>query len=166
MPIYLKEPLFWHQIFMENGTCRYCYLCTPTYIISIFYVYIHIKDSAGLWSWSNKCDILKTQNICIFKDCVHYFYQIFIFHQMIALQKLWKMFFISTKKLFSFLRYSDICISFFTSFSVCQPLLLRLFKDKSKVYDVINYLNKNLLTHFVWYLEKDKKVWHRNFVHW
>ena len=83
------------------------------------------------------------------------FYQIFISHQMIAFQKLWKMFFISTKKLFSFLRYSDICISFFTSFSVCQPLLLRLFKDKSKVYDVINCLNKNLITHFVWYLEKE-----------
>ena len=33
------------------------------------------------------------------------FYQIFIFHQTIALQELWKMFFISSKKLFSFLRY-------------------------------------------------------------
>ena len=33
------------------------------------------------------------------------FYQIFIFNQMIALQKLWKMFFISSKKLFSFSRY-------------------------------------------------------------
>ena len=30
------------------------------------------------------------------------FYQIFIFHQMIAFQKLWKMFFISSKKLFLF----------------------------------------------------------------
>ena len=30
------------------------------------------------------------------------FYQIFIFNQMIALQKLWKMFFISSKKLYSF----------------------------------------------------------------
>ena len=26
-----------------------------------------------------------------------------------------------------------------------------------KVYDVINCLNKNLITHFVWYLEKEKK---------
>ena len=38
------------------------------------------------------------------------FYKIFIFHQMIALQKLWKMFFISSKKLFSFSRYSNFCI--------------------------------------------------------
>ena len=35
------------------------------------------------------------------------FYQIFIFHQMIALQKLWKTFFIPSKKLS---RYSDFCI--------------------------------------------------------
>ena len=44
------------------------------------------------------------------------FYQIFIFHQMIDLQKLWKKFFISSKRLFSFLRYSNFCISIFPSF--------------------------------------------------
>ena len=47
--------------------------------------------------------ILKT------KACVRYFLSNF-FHQMIPLQKLWKMFFISSKKLFSFSRYSDFCI--------------------------------------------------------
>ena len=46
------------------------------------------------------------------------FYQILIFHHMIVLQKLWKMFFISSKKLFSFLRYSNFCIFVFPSFSV------------------------------------------------
>ena len=35
------------------------------------------------------------------------FQQIFIFHQMIALQKLWKMFFISSKNLFSFLSFKN-----------------------------------------------------------
>ena len=43
------------------------------------------------------------------------FYQIFIFDQMIGLQKLWKMFFISSKKLFLFSRYSNFC-NFFPSF--------------------------------------------------
>ena len=47
------------------------------------------------------------------------FYQIFIFHQMIALSKLWKMFFISSKKLFSFSSYSNFCISVFPSFFPC-----------------------------------------------
>ena len=51
------------------------------------------------------------------------FYEIFIFHQMIALSKLWKMFFISSKKLFSFSRYSDFCIFIFPAFSAFQPLL-------------------------------------------
>ena len=37
-------------------------------------------------------------------------YQIFIiFHEMIALEKLWKMFFILCKKHFLFLRYSSFC---------------------------------------------------------
>ena len=48
--------------------------------------------------------------------------EVFIFNQMIALQKLWKMFFISFKKLFSFLRHSSFCIFVFPSFSQCQPL--------------------------------------------
>ena len=34
-------------------------------------------------------------------------------------------------------------------------------KINLKVYDIINCLNKNLLTHFVWH----KNVWHWNFVH-
>ena len=50
------------------------------------------------------------------------YYQIFIFNEMIALQKLWKMFFISSKKLFSFSRYSNFCIFVYPSFSPCQPL--------------------------------------------
>ena len=59
----------------------------------------------------------------LLKACVPYFCQIFISHQMIALQKLWKMFFISSKSLFLFSRYSSFCISVFPSFSPCQPLL-------------------------------------------
>ena len=51
------------------------------------------------------------------------FYQTVILNQMLALQKLWKMFFISSKKLFSFSRYSSFCIFVFPSFSPCQPLL-------------------------------------------
>ena len=50
------------------------------------------------------------------------FYQIFIFHQIIALQKLGKMFFNSSKKRFLLLRYLNFCIFVFPSFP-CQPLL-------------------------------------------
>ena len=51
------------------------------------------------------------------------FNQMFIFHQMLALQKLWKVFFISSKKLFLFSRYSIFCIFVFPPFFPCQPLL-------------------------------------------
>ena len=50
------------------------------------------------------------------------FDQIFTFNQMVVLQKLSKMFFISSKKLFPFLRNSSFCSSIFPSFSPCQPL--------------------------------------------
>ena len=43
------------------------------------------------------------------------FINFLFFHEMIGLYKLWKMFFISSRKLFSFLRYSNFR-SFFPSF--------------------------------------------------
>ena len=68
---------------------------------------------------------------CCLKLVSAIFFQIFIFHQMIALYKLWKMFFLSSKKLFSFSRYSSFSIFVFPSFSPCQPLLWRLIQEKS-----------------------------------
>ena len=63
--------------------------------------------------------------------------------------------FISSKKLFSFSR----CLSFLF---LSSPLFLPVShcfrgwsKKNLKVYDVINCQNKNLITHFVWYLEKE-----------
>ena len=85
------------------------------------------------------------------------FYQIFISHQMRALQKLWKMFFISSKKLFSFSRYSNFCISIFPLFLPVSHCFRGWMKINVKFYDVINCLNKNLITHFVWYLEKETR---------
>ena len=55
------------------------------------------------------------------KACVHFFY-----HQMIALQKLWKMFFISSKELFSFSRYSIFCVSIFPFFFSLSAIALEI----------------------------------------
>ena len=85
------------------------------------------------------------------------FYQIFIFHQTIALQKLRKMFFISSKKLFSFSRYSDFCISIFPLSLPVGQCFRAWSKIHLKVYDIINSLNKNLVTHFVWNLGKENR---------
>ena len=86
---------------------------------------------------------------------------IFFFHQMIDLQKLWKTLFSYYKKLFSLLRYSNFCISVLASFSTCQPLFRGWSKINLKVHDMISCLNKNLITHFVWYLENEKRydIW-------
>ena len=51
----------------------------------------------------------------IIKTCPLLFIKFLFFHQIITLQKLWKMFFISSKKLFLFSRYSNFC-NFFPSF--------------------------------------------------
>ena len=83
------------------------------------------------------------------------FCQIFIFHQIIALQKPWKMFFISSKKLFSFLRYLDFCTFVFPYFFPVSHCFRGWSKKNLRIYDVINCPNKNLITHFVWYLEKE-----------
>ena len=90
------------------------------------------------------------------------FHQIFIFRQMIALQKLWKMFFISSKKLFSFLRYLNFCIFVFPSFFPCQPLVQRLNQENLKIYDVIN-----CLTHQLWDIETlaiDRELYKEHFL--
>ena len=91
--------------------------------------------------------------------CPLSFYQIFISHHMIALQKLWKMLFNSSKKLFWFSRYSHFCISIFPSpiFLPVSHCFRGWWKINLKLCDTINCLKKNLITHFVWYLKKEKR---------
>ena len=69
-------------------------------------------------------------------------YRIPIFHQMIALQKLWKMFFISSKKLFFVFLPSPF-------FPPVNHSLRGRSKKNLKISDVIHCLNKNLIAHFV-----------------
>ena len=76
------------------------------------------------------------------------FSEIFIFHQMIGLQKLWKRFLFHLKSSF---RSGDIQI--FVFFLPVSHFLKAWSKINLKVYDVFNCLKKN----FVWYLEKKKK---------
>ena len=87
------------------------------------------------------------------KTCVCYFS---FFHQMTALKQLWKMLFISSEKLYSFSRYSNFYFSIFPSFFPVSHWLRGWSKRNLKIYNVSNCLNKNLITHFVWYLEKEK----------
>ena len=83
-----------------------------------------------------------------------------------SLKSFWKRCFISSKKLFLFLRYSNFCISLFALFLFCQPLLKKMIKLKLnlKIYGVINWLNKNLKTCLI--SCKGKLDWYWNLVIW
>ena len=83
------------------------------------------------------------------------FYQIFTFYQMIAFQKLIKSVLLHLK---SYFRSEDIQIFVFSAFPLFFPVshcFRGWIKRNLKVYDVINCPNENLITHFVWYLEKE-----------
>ena len=77
----------------------------------ILYVNTNFQRSQ---SWNNKhihfFKMLIFENSVFLKFVSAIFIKFLFFHQMIALQNLWKMFFISSKKLFSFSRYSDFCL--------------------------------------------------------
>ena len=93
----------------------------------------------------------------IIKACVRYFLLKFYFLPNYSPSKTVKNI-ISSKKL-SF-RSRDIQIFVFPASTFYLPVS-HCFKGCSKinlkVYDVINCLNMNLITHFVWYLEKEKR---------
>ena len=89
----------------------------------------------------------------LLKACVCYFLSNFYFSPMLAL--------VSSKKLLSFSRYSNFCISVFPSFFLPVSHCFRGWSDINfKAYDVINCLNKNLITHFFDFL--GWKLWHWN----
>ena len=82
------------------------------------------------------------------------FYWIFIFHQMIPFKNYKKCFLSHLKN--SFVSWDiQILYLFFLSFFPCQQLFGRLVQEQ--VYDVINCLNKNLITLYAWYLEKKRR---------
>ena len=65
------------------------------------------------------------------------------------------MFFILSKRLFSFSNVQFFVFSSSTLFSPVRHCFRGWSKKNLKIYDVINCLIKNFVTHFVWYLEKE-----------
>ena len=64
--------------------------------------------------------------------------------------------FVSSKKPFSFSRYWNFCISIFPTVFYL-PLLYKMIGEDKPVCDIMYFLNKKLITHFVWYLENEKR---------
>ena len=88
------------------------------------------------------------------KACVRYFHQIFIFSPN---DSSWK----TVKNAFCFIFHSkDIQFFVFLPFPLFLPVgycFRGWSKINLKVHDAINCLNKNSITHFVWYLGKEKR---------
>ena len=87
--------------------------------IFIFSFEIILFHNNSLTTFQN---ILLSQKFFSFKACVRYFLSNFYFSPNDGPSKTMKNIF-SSKKLFSFWRYSHFCVSVFPSFSPCQPLL-------------------------------------------
>ena len=91
----------------------------------------------------------------IIMACVHYFLSNFYFSPNDSPSENMKNAFYFSKKFFSFSRYSNFCISaFFLSVSHC---FRGWWKINVKLCDIINCVNKNFVTHFVWYPKKVKR---------
>ena len=80
----------------------------------------------------------------------------FIFPQNDSPKIILKNVIFSSKKLFSFSRYSNMCISLVRPFFPVGHCFTVWLKINLKVYVAINRPNKNLIVHFVWYLDKEK----------
>ena len=91
----------------------------------------------------------------MFKACICYFHQIFSFWPNDSPSKTEKCLLFHLKSSF---RPGDIQIFVFLFFPLFLPLG-HCFGEWSKinlqVHDIINWLHKNSITHFVWYLEKN-----------
>ena len=113
-------------IFLHVAIFYFCYPLIFLFLIDCFIYFLLFLLYGIFWdkncclsfhkSWLKfQCNLVVplfslSMTITSVKACVRYFLSFFLFfHQMIALQKLWKMFFISSKKLFFFSRYSNFC---------------------------------------------------------
>ena len=138
-------PYFWPQMLLKQDFSPWMMpvlwrICRRPFPFNIFLVYLN--ENTEIFFFGNFQVQFCFQNhthfsylIEIIKKCLKVVSAIFInfllFHQMIALQKLWRMFFISSKKLFLFSRYLIFCISVLPSFSTSRPLFWRMIIDKS-----------------------------------
>ena len=131
-----------------------------TYLNQWMHFFLMLRDTND-WYFLGKIEVDKAinsemQQIFVLKACVRYFLSIFCFSPNDSPSETVKNVFISSKKLFSFLRYSNFCIFLLPSFFPVSPSFFPCHWSKKnlKIYDVINCLN-NSITHFVLDLEKE-----------
>ena len=125
---------------MPYNSSQYCFEVTS----------IHINQTGKVLTWPEA-------NKKILKACLRYFWRNFWFSPNDSPSKNMKDVFYFVEKALFVLKIFAYLYFHLPLFSPCQPLLKSLIQDKIKLYDVINRLNKNSITHFVWYLKKEKR---------
>ena len=105
--VFCKKSVLWNFQGDQVSSCEFCNIS---------------KNTFSYWTPPVAVSALGTFQSCS-KLVSVIFYQIFISDHTIALQKLRKMIFVSSKKLFSFLRNSNFCNSVFPSFSPSATVL-------------------------------------------
>ena len=115
----------------------------------IVFTSIYFESCCKISAWSNK-SILQSFYHKIHlhvKACVHYFLSNFYFSSNDSPSKTMKnVFYFSFKFLY-------FCLPLFFSLSAIASGVDP--RKILKIYDAINCLNKNLIIHFVWYIEKE-----------
>ena len=100
--------------------------------------------------------ILLMKNLSV-KACVRYFLSNFYFSPNDSPSNTMKNVFYFTLKALSFSRYSNFCVFVLPSFFPVSHCFKGWFKKNFKIDDVIICVNKNLITHFVRYVEKETR---------
>ena len=107
--------------------------------------------------FKNTANIVKYMYAWFLKACVNFFNKFLFFTKWQSFRNYERYFSFHPK---SFFRSRDIKFFVFLSSPLFLPVS-HCFRDWSKinlkVYDFINCLKKNSITHFVWYLGKEKK---------
>ena len=109
-------------------------------------------------SRENKCSVINNvKHSFKVKACACYFLSNFYFSLNDSPSETMKNIFYFVEKLFLLSRYSVFYIFIFSSFFPVTHCLRQWSKKNLNIYDAIYCLNKNLITHFVWYLQKEIK---------
>ena len=118
-----------------------------------------ITSIAAFWHlhWSLRSNF---STRCCFTACACYFLTNFYLSPNDSpLKTVTDVFYFIEKALFVLEIFDFLCFHLVLFFSVshCSRAWSKI---NLKVYDVANCLKKNLIIHLVWYLQKEKKVWH------
>ena len=151
-----------------RGPGIFDFYCPKGHWLAYYLFTFHVKLSA-VWGIFAKiqphqiisiCDFfIFLKNICLwnFKACVRYFFKKIFFTKWQSFKNYERYFLFHLKSSF---HSRDIQILLFPPSPIFLPVshCLRAWsKINLKDSDIINCLSKNFITHFVWYLEKEKR---------